>query len=61
MKGFGTAAPVAVALSATSAFANILPAAFLHPFLNTRATSLPEVSVVGNGMSLSHFNKLQEY
>ena len=49
MKGISASAPVAVALYASSALSFALPAAFLQP-LSERATSLPEVTVKGNGM-----------
>ena len=48
MKGISASAPVAVALYASSVFASALSAA-LHP-LSPRQTSLPEVTVKGNGM-----------
>ena len=48
MKSISASALVAAALYASSAVAFALPAAFLHP-LSPMATSLPEVTVKGNG------------
>ena len=48
MKGFGAAAPVAIALGASSAYASFIPSIEV-PNVLKRDSSLPPVSVNGNG------------
>ena len=51
MKGLKSSAPAAVVLYASTVLSSSLPAALYKP-LSGRSTSLPEVTVKGNGKNL---------
>lgn len=53
MRGISTIAPLAVALGATAASASAIPENLIPSYFK-RASSLPEVTVKGNGTDAPH-------